>query len=216
MALEKMMIKNLDSGEDPFPVLFNPTEYSIEDGSNWQDQNAHRRRPEIQYVNGKRKRLSMELFFDTHEAKQDVRQHTGRFAKMLLVTVNDKNTGKRPPKLELSWGAADEATGFPFVGVLDSLKQQFTLFAESGTPVRAKLDVTFIEFILPLSELLKNPRANSFPAQTHVVQAGETPSWIASDIWKDPFRWRIIARFNEIDNPRQLEAGRILEIPAIE
>ena len=214
MPLEKMKIKNTDSNEE-FEVLFNPTEYSLEDASKWQDQQGNRRRPELQYTGGERKKLTMDLFFDTYEARQDVRQYTAKFAKLLSVTTNDGNNGKRPPVVELSWGPADPDTGFPFVGVLESLKQQFVLFASDGTPVRAKLSVSFKEFRLPKDEEQREPRRGSFPTQTYTVKSGDTLSGIAGAVWQDPTKWRIIADSNGIDNPRALQPGAVLVIPAI-
>jgi len=214
MALEKLQITNLDNGET-FNVLFNPTEYTIEDSSKWQDQEANRRRPELQYTGGERKKLSMDLFFDTYEIKQDVRLHTGNFAKLLVVSTKDDNTGKRPPKVQLSWGPANPDSGFPFVGVLESLKQSFTLFTPEGMPVRAKLTVSFKEFALPVDELQKEPRRSSFPLQVYTVKAGDTLSGIAGVLWKDPFKWRLLAEANEIDNPRALTPAQTLIVPAI-
>src|SRR6184192_2627916 len=137
MALEPLQIQNLDNREI-FYVLFNPTEYTIEDSSKWEEQEANRRNPELQYTGGDRKKLSMELFFDTYEAKEDVRQYTNKFARLLIVGINDQNSGKRPPIVQLSWGPANPDSGFPFEGVLESLKQQFVLFTPQGMPVRAK------------------------------------------------------------------------------
>jgi Contractile injection system tube protein/LysM domain len=215
MALEKLKIRNVDTGEQ-FDVLFNPTEYSIEDSSKWQDQQGNRRRPELQYTGGERKKLTMELFFDTYEQKQDVRTHTGKLAKLLVVSINDGNNGKRPPIVELSWGPRDPGTGdFPFVCVLESLKQQFTLFTGEGMPVRAKLSVSFKEFRLPVDELQREPRRGSFPAQNYTVKAGETLSGIAAVLWKDPFKWRLLAEANDIDDPRILMPGQLLAVPAI-
>src|SRR5436305_15343804 len=94
--LNKLEIKNLDNDHE-FEVLFNPTEYTIEDASKWQEQQGNRRRPELQYTGGDRRRLSMELFFDTYEKGEDVRIHTGELAKLFAVTTDGKNKGKRPP-----------------------------------------------------------------------------------------------------------------------
>jgi hypothetical protein len=215
MTLEKLKIKNMDNNEE-FTVLFNPTEYSVEDSSKWQDQTGNRRRPELQYTGGERKRLTMELFFDTYEAGQDVRQHTGKIARLLVVTTDDRNSGKRPPIVQLTWGPENPDTGFPFVGVLETLKQQFTLFTGQGVPVRAKLSVTFKEFRLPADELQREPRRSSFPAQTYTARAGDTLSGIAAALWKDPLKWRLIAEANSIDNPRLLEPGHVLVVPPIE
>ena len=140
-SLNKLSIKNLDNG-DEFKVLFNPTEYTFEDSSKWQDQQGNRRRPELQYTGGERKRLSMELFYDTYEAKEDVRLYTGKLQQLLVVTTDGGNNGKRPPVVELSWGQAQANVGFPFKCVLESLKQQFTLFTSNGMPVRAKVSVS--------------------------------------------------------------------------
>jgi hypothetical protein len=214
MALEKLQIKNLDN-EETFHVLFNPTEYTIEDSSKWEEQEANRRNPELQYTGGSRKQLSMELFFDTYEAKEDVRQHTSKFARLLVVSINDDNSGKRPPIVRLSWGPANPDSGFPFEGVLESLRQQFVLFTPQGMPVRAKLNVTFKEFRLPVDELQREPRRNSFPLQTYTVKAGESVSGIAAALWKDPFKWRFLAEANAIDNPRALSPSQVLVVPKI-
>ena len=215
MALEKLTIKNLDNGEE-FKVLFNPTEYTFEDSSKWQDQQGNRRRPELQYTGGERKRLSMELFYDTYEAKEDVRLYTGKLAQLLVVTTDDKNNGKRPPTAELSWGKSQANVGFPFKCVLENLKQQFTLFTSEGTPVRAKVSVTFKEYELPKEEQQREPRRSSFPAQAYTVRAGDTLSGIAASLWKDPLKWRLLAQTNEIRNPRILQPGQALNVPEIE
>lgn len=214
-SLNKLSIKNLDNGEE-FKVLFNPTEYTFEDSSKWQDQQGNRRRPELQYTGGERKRLSMELFYDTYEAKEDVRLYTGKLQQLLVVTTDGGNNGKRPPVVELSWGQAQSNVGFPFKCVLESLKQQFTLFTSDGMPVRAKVSVSFKEYELPKEEQQREPRRSSYPAQTYTVREGDSLSGIAAAVWNDPSKWRRLAEVNDIPNPRVLEPGQSLVVPAIE
>lgn len=213
-SLNKLSIKNLDNGEE-FKVLFNPTEYTFEDASKWEDQQGNRRRPELQYTGGDRKRLSMELFYDTYEVKEDVRLYTGKLQQLLVVTTDGGNNGKRPPVVELSWGQAQSNVGFPFKCVLESLKQQFTLFTSDGMPVRAKVSVSFKEYELPKEEQQREPRRSSYPAQTYTVREGDTLSGIASAVWNDPAKWRVLADANEISNPRVLQPGQSLIVPAI-
>lgn len=214
-SLNKLSIKNLDNGEE-FKVLFNPTEYTFEDSSKWQDQQGNRRRPELQYTGGERKRLSMELFYDTYEAKEDVRLYTGKLQQLLVVTTDGGNNGKRPPVVELSWGQAQSNVGFPFQCVLESLKQQFTLFNSDGMPVRAKVSVSFKEYELPKDEQQREPRRSSYPAQTYTVREGDSLSGIADAVWNDPGKWRKLAEVNDIPNPRVLQPGLALIVPAIE
>ena len=216
--LAKLTIENLDN-QDQFSVLFNPTEFSVEDLSKWKDQERTGQIPELQYTGGQRQVLTMELFFDSYEKNEDVRKYTGKIAKLIYPTINEGNDGKRPPKIKLSWGVSDPdgATGiFPFVGVLEKLTQQFTLFKSDGTPVRAKLRATFKGFYSSEEELRRRPRRNSYPVQTYTVKAGDSLSSISTRLWKDPEKWRIIARENEISNPRLLDSGMTLVIPAIE
>lgn len=216
----KLTIINVDLNQtvkDGFKVQFNPTEYTFEDASKWQEQEGNRRRPELQYTGGERKRLTMELFFDTYELGQDVRElYTGKLAKLLVVTTDDQNNGKRPPLLELHWGKANSDTGFPFKCVIENIKQQFTFFNREGTPVRAKVNVTFKEYELPKDEMKREPRRSSFPTKTYTVREGDTLNSIAAELWKDPAKWRFIADANRIHNPRVLTAGQVLIVPAIE
>lgn len=211
--LEKLRIKNLDTGQQFF-VLFNPTEYTVEDASHWADQDKMGQKPELHYTGGDRKKLTMDLFFDTYESRSDVRQHTSQIAS-LLVFDKEKH---RPPKVELSWGPAAPGgphAEFPFVGVLETLKQQFVLFMGDGTPVRAKLSVTFLEFTLPEEELQKNEPHSPDLTKLYVVKVRDTVSAIAALFYQDPSKWREIAVANKIETPRHLVPGQVLRIPKI-
>jgi nucleoid-associated protein YgaU len=212
--LEKLKIKNEDTGEE-FSVLFNPSEYSIDGAAKWSEQEKRGQKPELQYTGGERKKLAMELFFDTYEEQTDVREHTVKIANLLIFN-KEKH---RPPKATLSWGR--EAPGgafaeFPFTGVLESLKQQFTLFLSDGTPVRAKLAVSFIQFSLTAEELKKNEAHSADKTKTYLVKEGDTVSGIAGLFYKDPTRWRYIAQANDIENPREPPVGAFLVIPSYE
>lgn len=211
--MERLRIHNLDSGEQFF-VLFNPSEYVLEDASHWADQDKMGQKPELHYTGGERKKLTMELFFDTYEARSDVREHTQQIAG-LLVFNKEKH---RPPKIELSWGPTAPGgpyAEFPFVCVLETLKQQFVLFLGDGTPVRAKLSVAFLEFTLPEEELQKNEPHSPDLTKLYVAKVRDTLSAIAAQFYEDPRKWRPIAIANNIDNPRQLTPGQVLRIPKI-
>src|SRR5438270_2695445 len=153
--LQKLMIQNQDeSGSTPFPVMFNPTEYAVDDAAKWTEQPRKGQLAELQYTGLQRRKLSLELFFDTYERKVDVRTETAKIAN-LMVMNREKH---RPPKVLLTWGDVDPAAHklFPFTGVMQSLKQQFILFMSDGKPVRAKLTAVFTEFSLPVEDLRKH------------------------------------------------------------
>lgn len=101
MALEKAVITNLDTNKE-IEVLFNPKEYVIEKKTPWAEQNVFGMdSPPVQFTIGERKRLSMELFFDTSEEKSDVRSYTGQMEELMVVNAQEH----RPPLLRFSWGS---------------------------------------------------------------------------------------------------------------
>jgi nucleoid-associated protein YgaU len=112
----------------------------------------------------------------------------------------------------LSWG---KFTFDDNLWVLQTVDQSFTLFRFDGLPLRATLNCTFRQW--RGSEVEKRLIKTSSPdvAKSRVVQRGETLSSIAAEEYKDPALWRPIAEANGIDNPRRLEPGRALAIPAL-
>jgi nucleoid-associated protein YgaU len=213
-GLEKLKIKNEDTGEE-FQVLFNPTEYSIDTAAKWQELEKKGQKPELQYGGAQRKKLAMELFFDTYEQQTDVREHTVKVGKLLLFNKDRHRT----QLVTISWGLAAPGgpfADFPFTGVLEGFKQQFTLFKSDGTPVRAKVSVTFLEFSLTKEELKKNEPSSADKTKTYLTKQGDTLSAIAGLFYRDPTQWRHIAVANDVDNPRELPAGVALTIPSFE
>jgi|SRR6185503_2541646 len=211
--LEKLRIRNDDTHEE-FSVLFNPTQYSIEDASKWQDQDRMGQQPELHYTGGDRRKLSMDLFFDTYEQRKDVRDHTSKIAGLLVFN----REVHRPPKVTISWGGAPSGgahADFPFTCVLSTLKQQFVLFLSDGTPARATLTCVFLEFTLPEEELQRNEPSSPDHTKAYVVKEADTLSGIAGMFYRDPRLWRPIADRNDIDDPRRLTPGAVLTIPKI-
>lgn len=227
MPLIKMAIRNLDTGDsiddENVKVLFNPSEYTIEQTNAWETQPVQGQEPRTQFTKADLRKLTMELFFDSYEERDgagdpvDVRRYTDRVARLMVASI-DESEGKRPPIVEVRWG--EPPTGLanadmPFKGVLLNLRQQFVLFSEQGLPVRARLNVTIQEYLTPEEIQQRFPRRGSFPARSYRVQEGDTLSSIAFAMWKKPEEWRRIAGANGIEDPRRLAPGTELMIPTI-
>lgn len=230
MALAKLTITPLgDSRIEPFKVLFNPTSYSIsksvawetaasEDGGQARKSNVTLNAPLLQFGGGESRRLTLKLFFDVTdypvingEKIKDVRKLTDNLVKLTLKE-RASNKEQPPPVCRISWGeSSSKNLDFPFVGVIESLTQDFTLFDSDGRPLRANLDVTFKEFLRPEED----KRRNDPEFTTRIVKRDDTLSSIAAEMLDDPARWRIIADANQLDNPRALEVGMSLSIPKI-
>lgn len=202
MALEKATITNLNNG-DLISVMFNPEEYSLDVGNSFAEVNIPGlRTPPIQYVRGNLRHLKMELFFDTYELKVDVRALTGQITDLL----DEDPATHAPPILLFTWGR------FSFRCVLEGAGQKFTMFLEDGTPVRARLDVSFKQHV-PVDVEIKQGFFIGPPTVRNIVE-GEGLAELANELLGDPAEWRVIADANDIDNPRKIPAGTAIVIPA--
>lgn len=206
MGLEKAAIKRyLPKGGEAIEVLFNPTEYRLEQSNQFAEVAIPGlAAPLLQYGRGNARTLSMQLFFDTYEQGKDVREHTKKVIDLLEIN----RELHAPPVLQFVWG------GLTFIGVLERANQRFTLFLSDGTPVRATVDVTFKEF---WDQKNQGGRLQSAEfAKHHIVQRGDTLSGIAGERYQDPAMWRVIAKENGIDDPLNLAPGTVLIIPPVE
>ncbi len=205
MSLEKAVIINIDTDEE-IPVLFNPKEYVIEKSTPWKEHDIHGLdSPAVEFTLGDRKRLSMELFFDTSEDKSDVRQYTDKIEDLMMVNPDEH----RPPLLLFSWGK------LKFKCVLEDLVQRFTMFMNDGTPIRAILKVLFKEYSTSAGQFKEKPRHSADHTKRIVLREGETLSSISAREYADPAKWREIADSNNIEDPLNIKPGTILKLPPL-
>lgn len=199
--LAKAMVVDTETNEQ-IAVMYNPEQFTLDQGNSFAEvEIPGLNAPPIQYVRGKARTLSMELFFDTYERGTDVRQFTDRISALL-----DKSPGRHaPPVLLFVMGQ------FIFQCVLVEVGQRFTMFLPDGTPVRSMLSVRFQEYVEIGVQVERGAFLGS-PTLHNVVQ-GQTMSQIAQRAYGDPTRWRDIARANKIDDPFHPRAGQRLVIP---
>lgn len=205
MALEKAVITNLDTNED-VEVLFNPKEYIVEKRTPWKEQEIFGLdSPAVEFTLGERKRLSMELFFDTSDDKSDVREYTDKIEDLMMVNSDQH----RPPLLMFTWG------NLKFKCVLEDLVQRFTMFMNDGTPIRAILKVMFKEYSSAASQIKEKPRHSADHMKRLVLREGETLASMSAREYNDPGKWREIAKANNIDDPQGVEPGTVLNLPPL-
>jgi hypothetical protein len=209
MPLAKLQIVVEHTGE-VFTAQFNPEEMNLnQDNAIATQAIPGLSGPIVQFVNGNMRTLEMELFFDTWDspkaAKLDVRHFTNRLTKLMEID----GELHAPPVLRVQWGSLD------FRCVLARANQKFQMFADDGRPVRARVSVTFNRFIDAEREIKESNNQTVDFSKLHVVIEGETLSGIAARHYEDPRLWRPIALANGITNPRAIESGQPLRIPAL-
>jgi len=223
--LKKAHLKRKDNPGVVVPFLFNPAEFTIEKGNQFAEVNVPGLPSSIlQFVKGNSRTISMELFFDTYENKdnRDVRQYTDKItgwdAGSIYSQLSPEKKGlmdidselHAPPICIFEWGT------FTFQCVIERVSKKFTMFLADGTPVRATLSVTLKEYE-EVDIQIRNIDTHSadLTKRWEVVQ-GDSLWSIAAKEYGDPADWRLVAEANEIDNPRLLNPGTALVIPVKE
>jgi len=205
MPLAKARIKIEHTGEE-FEVMFNPEEYTLNKDNNFASQAIPGLSgPILQFVHGNMRTLEMTLFCDTHAARRDVREETRKIVRLLDIDPDLH----APPVLQVSWASLQ------FRCVLARASQQFVKFLEDGRPVRARLNVTFNEFLDPDRESREVSRQTANFSKLHVVRQGERLPDIATTFYENPRMWRAIAIENTIDDPQAELTGVSLRVPSL-
>lgn len=201
MPPEKALIVPVNGGP-PIPVLFNPTSYALNASFLLAQKPVVGGTEEVQYVNGSPRVLTMDLLFDTYELGIDVTDHTNDIYELLQVAPAEHH----PPVVDFLWG------GLKFTCMVQTVNGSFTLFLDSGVPVRATLTVTFKEWIDPK---IVPPLQSADHTKTYVIRRGDSLSSIAHAEYGDAANWRPIAQANAIDNPRSLTPGQRIVVPPL-
>jgi len=203
--LERVQITNEKTGNF-FKVMFNPEEYSLNKDNNFASQAIPGlTSPLLQFVHGNLRTLDMELLFDTFETQEDVRTKTTQVTDLLIID-SDLHT---PPVLRVTWGTLD------FRCVLSKVSQKFIKFFADGRPARARLNVTFSEYLDAETQVTAANLQTADFSKAYSVRDGDTISSIAANYYEDATKWRPIALANGIVDPRSISVGQEIQVPSL-
>lgn len=211
-----------------FDVQFNPHTLKLTFATQKKNADSPNGSP-TQYVGEATTKLSMELVFDATQPvggqggrAEDVRTLTQQIAYFLIP-----QSSGTPPGVQFQWGST------LFQGVLDSMDETIDLFDEEGRPLRATVNVSMTQ-----QKITYDPNkrvgggaaagAGARAAQAAGAASGALPSTVPGTQPLGLARagepvaalasraglsdWRAVAERNNIDNPRQLAAGALLDL----
>jgi nucleoid-associated protein YgaU len=218
MGLAKLTIiplkANLRDKEASIEVMYNPKEFTIDSSVQYQrSAMPGLQTPITQFVSGQAQTLSLDLFFDTYEKKTDVRESTSKLTNLLKIDSEIH----APPVCIFEWGVPLSLDkGVFFKGVFDKITQKFTMFLDSGIPVRATLSVSISEYRTIKEQLETIKKESSDRTKLRELNEGDQLWHLADREYNDPTLWRTIADANKIENPRLLTPGIELVLPPLE
>ena len=191
------------------------------------------------YTGGGRTELQLDLLFDVSIAgssmtTEDVRELTGRFWELAENAAGDDGYG-RPPLVRFIWGKS-----WNIPGIVAAVAERLEYFTPGGAPRRSWLRMQLLRAGEPATQ---TPAAQPLPAPLEVLSqrvelppdqvhvhtviggtsegeeeqggVGERLDQIASRYYGDPSLWRLLAAFNDIEDPLHMAAGLLLRIPPL-
>jgi hypothetical protein len=192
--------------------MFNPFEYTVSKSNQYEEKAQNNSDvPQVEFKKGGPQVLRLSLTFDTYEKNQDVSRQTNKLWKLMESKTRQqggRETKVPPPEVAFHWGV------FRFVAVITEMTQKFTLFKLDGTPVRAKVDVTFTQHKDVNDYPNQNPTSGGGQIErVYQVVAGDRLDTIAHALYGNAAKWRQIAEYNQVDNPLAVRPGTLLTIP---
>jgi nucleoid-associated protein YgaU len=201
---------NPDSGLEVV-CQFNPESFSFTKKNFWtKKKDIGSSQPELIFSGGDAATLSLSLLFDTTDTGKSVRDKYKKLDEMIYVPADKKE----PRHVQIQWG--ELVPQKTFIATIESMSEQYLMFNEDGTPLRAKVELCLKQAWNADHKAPMNPTSRSDARRTWVVEQGQRLDWIAHQVYGNSSSWRQIADTNQISNPALIRPGQILKIPTIE
>lgn len=200
-------------GKPPPPTLicqYNPKDLTISGGTDFKepDTNVSEKLPTSYFVKPQPRTMKLKLFFDKYpDGDVSLEMYTLWDWTQPRKSVMPPNGQVSAPWVRFQWGYKNY-----FRCYIQSLSVTYTMFSNSGTPLRATADLTLKERadILPGT----NPTSGGPGGErSWRVGAGDTLHSIAYRHYGKAHLWRGLAAANDIHDPLRLATGTVISLP---
>jgi Contractile injection system tube protein len=207
----------IETRNKPLNCWFNPTTLALRRGADWKKTNTVAgkvQKPDYRGGGGDAITLNLLLHAEDNRKGPQVQGNINELLKLADATVD---TGgevpqKRPPTVTLHWGKFVSCTC-----VATSVDVTVELFDVDGTPLRATVNIALTQFEPQAGQAASkwtNPTTRaSLRRRLHNLRPGENVHLVANEHLRDPAKWRVIAEFNELDDPLRVRSGDTLVVP---
>lgn len=225
VSLEKAELRELDAKfeneinpDKTAKVQFNPETLKVSFANQIetpQGAGDQRGTPARQFVGAGTTKLSLQLWFDVtaplpegQTQEKDVRKLTQKVAYF----ITPKPEGKKftPPGVRFIWGS------FQFDGLMESLEESLEFFSNEGIPLRASMTLNLTQQKITEFTFKKEGSGEAaLPGTRPFTPApnGSSVQQMADSQGKGD-DWQSIAAANNIENPRMLQPGQLIDMNA--
>lgn len=165
-----------------------------------------------QFVRYRPEQLYFECLFDTTSVMEDNDESipVHDMVDMLEERLYDYNKDMhRPAYVRAIYG------NIVFMGQLQSLETQYTLFDQKGNPIRAELKVTLVGYRSKEMENKLFSKRSPDVSRLVTLKAGQTLAALCYEIYGDPLLVGQVARINNLNGYRNIPAGTRILLPML-
>ena len=218
------LAKPEEAAKKKVPVQFNPETLKVSfanqiqtpEGGGGGGSGDQRGGAAQQFVGAGTTKLTLQLWFDVNAPQEgeevlDVRKMTEKVTYFITPAPDKKDKKKFiPPGVRFIWGS------FQFDGIMESIEESLEFFSSEGIPLRASMTLNLTQQKIDTYKFPKDaPARLALPGTRELtaVEDGATAQDLASKAGKGD-DWQSVAAANGIENPRQLQAGMLLDMDA--
>lgn len=126
------------------------------------------------------------------------------------IVFNYNGKIHRPNFVMIQWGKS-----MTFKGVLKSIDTSYTLFKPDGSPLRAKVSMSFSEYLSPKDVAKKDGETSPDISHLIEVEEGNTLPQLCMEVWNNEFLYIPVAKYNGLNKFRHLKGGKKLIFPPV-
>ena len=210
----KLEKAKLVSQEDEVELLFhyNPATITMKTGARFsrpRPARGEKTAPPPDFISAEQVVYTMDIVLDTtDDVPRGVPEAITQLVDWTRPSATSLKTDKpSPPLLLLEWGKRHWGPVH-----LTKLRVDHTLFAPTGEPVRAKVNLRLTEKVTEPGRT--NPTSGGAPDRRRVlVEGSDGLGQVAQREYGDPNLWRAVAAANGIDDPSRVPRGTQLLLP---
>lgn len=199
----------------PFEVMINPESYTRTNNISYTTRKKMGANSEsLDFNKITKEKLNFKIVLDGSGVVPVSESNKGKDVEQMIKELKNlvyeyQGTTHQPHFVELLWGK------LIFKGRLESLSFEYKIFKPDGTPLRAIVNLSFVQFMS--EELATAKGGQSSPDMTHVVtiKEGDTLVALCRKIYGKSKYYLQVAEYNDLTNFRFLNPGSMVRFPPL-
>lgn len=207
----RLVANNIYGDTNEFEVQYNPDNLNLGYGQKIASNKEVGKSENTQAITGKEDdSISFNLLFDTSMSKNN----QGNYISVKAAYINNlqklikTSDSENEIICKITWGSI-----ISFVGILNNMKVNYTMFSSNGIPLRAKVDLTFSQKSVDTGTSTSD-KSNTTKSNKRVkLNPDDYLGLLAELEYGNADKWKDIASANNVDNPRLMNPGDVVTIP---